>query len=559
MRIRTLRSACLTGLAGILLLFAPVLLQAQAEHIPAAHPVYAWLNRLHVRGVVQGFSRAYLPMELKQIRGFIGQVRERAAELSPSERAILERYEDEFFAGTDADRPLRVIANPSVPDAISTAFSDSANYFYAWRSPAGASTLFMEVLASLEYRTLLGDDKASNVTLGQIGGRFRGTLGGFVGYSLAATNGMVSGNRALALSDPQLRSNFNFGALDKEYYDLTEAVLSMSWDWGSASVGKERRLSGTGRSNLTLLSGNAEPFDAIQLEAYLGAVRFGFVHGALLSEFSRLPNGKPQYDAKYLSMHRIEADLFDAVRLGVFEAVVYSGREVDFAYLNPINFYKSAEHAGGDRDNPMLGFELTTLCFPGLELYGSWLIDDVDFSLLGKSWWGNKFISQGGATASSLLPNVDFTVEYSRIEPYVYTHRFLGNQYTHNGSALGFELQPNSDELYVGFDYWAGASLRFGLTLQFRRHAANELDAEGRVIVNHGGDIYQSLDYERDSETAPFLAGIRDDSKLLTLTGVFEPWRDIFLSGMYRFRSRDTQSADPESDHYLSLLLDLRL
>lgn len=534
-------------------------LHAQAEHVPATHPVYQFLNRQHVQGNVEGYSRAWLPMELKQVRMFLRELRKRGDLLSDAERRILARYEDEFFAGAMDGPPPRSIAQASIPGMAAAVFSNSTTHFYAWRSASGESTMFMELLASLEYRTMLSDQGNSNVTLGQIGGRFRGTLGGLLGYSLTATNGMASGNRSLALSDPQLRKNFNFGALDKEYFDLTEAVLSMSWDWGSASLGKETRFSGTGRSNQLLLSSNAAPFDAVQLQARYGAVRFSFLHGALLSEFTRLPEGKPYYDAKYVSMHRLEADLLNMLRLGVFEAVIYAGREMDLAYLNPVNFYKSAEHAGGDRDNPMLGFELSTLGIDGMELYGSWLIDDVDFSLLGKSWWGNKFILQAGATASSLLPDCDITVEYSRIDPYVYTHRYMGNQYTHDRSALGFELPPNSDEWYVGVDYWAGAALHLGAALQLRRHGANEVDAEGAIVVNHGGDIYQSMIDGRDSDIAPFLAGVRDNSTLLTLTGMWEPWRDIFLKGTYRFRDRDSDVSGKRSDHFLSLLLDLRL
>lgn len=543
----------------MVMLLVPWRVSAQAEHVEATHPVYDFLNRLQVRGLVEGYSRASLPLELKQVRALLEQARRPANDLSAVERSVLERYLSEFVLETDLNVPLLVVAGSPPGEALSNVFSQQPNYFYAWRSTEGSSTFFMELLATLDYRTLMEAEANSNVTLAQAGGRFRGALGGFVGYALTATNGTVYGNRSLALSDPRLSRNFNFGALNKEYFDLTEAVVSMTWDWGSASIGKEKRLSGTGRSNLTLLSHNAQPFDAVQLEAHIGAVRFGYLHGALLSEFGRESDGKPVYEAKYLAIHRAEADILDAVRFGVFEAVIYSGRSVDLAYLNPVNFYKSAEHAGGDRDNPMLGFELSSLGLNGLELYGSWLIDDLDFSLIGKSWWGNKFILQAGLITTGLLPNTDVTVEYSRIDPYVYSHRFLGNQYTHNGAALGFELAPNSDEIYIGVVHWVGPSLRFGTAMHHRRHGKNELDGEGNVLVNHGADIYESMISERDSETAPFLAGTRDDSTLLTFTAVYEPWRDIFLNANYWFQIQREGESDSVNSHFLSFMIDVRL
>jgi hypothetical protein len=289
-------------------------------------------------------------------------------------------------------------------------------------------------------------------------------------------------------------------------------------------------------------------------------VRFLFLHGFLLSEKQWVDdNTRPYFDSKYVAMHRVEADIAAAVRLGVYEAVVYSQREVDPAYLNPINFYKSAEHAGGDRDNPMLGFDAATLFIPGSQLYGSWLIDDVDFVRWGDGWWGNKFIWQGGLLNSSLLPNTDLTLEYTRIEPYVYSHRLPGNQYTHNGDALGLELPPNSDEWFLGVRHWISADLWLQCEVHRRRHGRNEVDENGEVTVNHGGDIYESLLYLRDSDIAPFLDGPLDRSTILTFGLRYQPTRNVVLNGTFRYRQIDSEVDGERSDQFLSLLLLLEI
>jgi hypothetical protein len=355
------------------------------------------------------------------------------------------------------------------------------------------------------------------------------------------------------MNDQQLRRNFNFADLDKSFFDFSEAYVSATWSWGSASLGKEKRIMGNGISNQVLLSTNAQPFDAVQLSAHVGAVRFLFLHGFLLSEKQMLPEGRPYFDSKYVAMHRAEADILNAIRFGVFESVVYSQREVDPSYLNPVNFYKSAEHAGGDRDNPMLGFDLATLRIPGWQAYGTWLMDDVDFSRLGSGWWGNKFIWQGGVLNSSLLANTDIAVEYTRIEPYVYTHRFAGNQYTHNGDALGLEIPPNSDEWYGSVRHWISDGLWMQLEYHHRRHGRNELGADGSILVNHGADISESLDYLRDSETSPFLDGPLDTSDMLTFTLRWEPWRNLILAGQYRFRDLRSATDGDRTDHYMGM------
>ncbi len=540
-------------------LLLPQTLSAQAEHVEITHPVYQFLNRMQLRGAAADYSRAMLPLERKRVTEFVREIGESGVALSDAERSLLVRYEDEFVAEDEGTQDAYSVFQSPAADFPAEIFSKNEKYLYRWRSEDGAHRFNMEFLGSLEYRTLSDDDGASNVTLASIGGRFRGTMGGVVGFGLMATNGMASGDRALALNDASLRRNFNFADLDKDFFDFAEAYVTASWDWGAVSLGREKRLVGNGISNQLLLSTNTQPFDAIGFSAQAGGVRFLFLHGFLLSEKQWIEQSHPYFDSKYVAMHRVEADIASAVRLGVYEAVVYSQREVDPAYLNPINFYKSAEHAGGDRDNPMLGFDLATLFIPGSQLYGSWLIDDVDFARWGDSWWGNKFIWQGGLLNSSLIPNTDLTLEYTRIEPYVYSHRLAGNQYTHNGDALGLELPPNSDEMYLGLRHWLNADLWAQLEVHRRRHGRNEVDDEGNVVVNHGGDIYESLLYERDSDIAPFLDGPRDESTILSLTVRWEPVRNIILRGLLRWRDLVSETDGDRQDTYLSLLLSLEI
>jgi hypothetical protein len=539
-------------MAALLIALFPQTASAQAEHVEVTHPVYPFLNRMQVLGFAADYSRAMLPLERKEVTALLRTIAGKRAALSTAERALCDRFTDEFVAEADGTQEATLLFQTPIGELPAATFSDREKFLYRWRSADGGSTFAAELLASLEYRLLTDAGDASDVALGQLGGRFRGTLGGVVGYGLRATNGMVRGDRELAMNDQQLRRNFNFSDLNQEYFDLTEAYVSASWDWGSAALGKEKRIVGSGLSSQLLLSTNAQPFDAIQLGVHAGAFRFFFLHGFLLSEKLMVQNGRPYFDSKYVAMHRAEADIAGALRFGVFESVVYSQREVDPAYLNPVNFYKSAEHAGGDRDNPMLGFDMATLFIPGWQAYGSWLMDDVDFSRLGDEWWGNKFIWQGGVLNASLLPNTDLALEYTRIEPYVYTHRHAGNQYTHNRDALGLEIAPNSDEWYGSLRHWLGAGLWLQFEYHHRRHGRNEVDADGNVLINHGADLYESLDYERDSETAPFLDGPRDTSDMLTFTLRWEPWRNIFFSGQYRYRDLRSVLDGDRRDHYIS-------
>jgi hypothetical protein len=306
-----------------------------------------------------------------------------------------------------------------------------------------------------------------------------------------------------------------------------------------------------------LVSLNSPPFDALRLNVRVGDFRFAFLHGFLLADHDTLRGGRPFFENKYLVIHRAEVDILNSIRLGVFEGVIYSQRQIDFSYLNPINFYKSAEHAGGDRDNPMLGFDIQTIGLQGSELYGSWTIDDVDFSKWGTGWWGNKFVWQAGVINHSLLPNTELGLEYSRVEPWTYSHTFRNNEYTNKNTSIGFEIPPNSDEWLFRLRHWIGNNLSLFGAYQIRRHGRDVQDENSVVIRRFGGDINAHYEWGRDDLNAPFLAGVRETQQIATVSARFEPFRNLVFDATYRFRKTDIANTGSTSDHLISFLLEV--
>jgi hypothetical protein len=542
----------------LLLLLSTSRLFGQAEHVPITNPIYDFLDRMQIRGLLPDFSRAAIPLDRGDIVGFLRALDAARSRLSATELSLLGRYADEFVAEADGtqERTMLFAGHESIARRARNLFSEKEKFLYAWASPDRSTTFFMEFLGTAEYRGMIMQNASENVWLGQVGGRFRGTIASNFGYGLQATNGTSLGNLDLARADRVLRQNSNFGDWKNDFFDFTEAYVSARWNWGSASLGKEKTLIGSAAGNKTIVSTNSPAFDAFRLNIHAGNIRFLFLHGFLLADKDTIEDFRPFYEPKYLVVHRLEADLFDALRFGVFETVIYSQRQVDFGYLSPVNFYKSAEHASGDRDNPMLGIDLQTLSIPGSQLYGSWTIDDVTFSKWGNGWWGNKFIWQGGATNHSLIPNGMLGVEYTRIEPYTYTHIFPNNDYTNKGASIGAELAPNSDEWLLQYRQWIGDRVSFALSCQHRRHGANEYDSAGALVHNHGGDFLPRFRAPRDDFKAPFLGGASETQDIVTAGIRYEPLRNYVLDLTYRFRRLSDRTAT-RSDHFLSLLLDI--
>ena len=200
--------------------------------------------------------------------------------MSETEARLLDRYRDEFVAEDDGSQ------NPAVffTDGFDGLYSDREKFLYRWSSPDRDTRFFMEFLGSADARVQQADGTLSRVVLGQVGGRFRGTAGGTVGFGLQATNGMVFGDTAFARSDAALRKNSNFGEWGNQYFDFSEAYVGLGWSWGDVSLGRERVLIGGAHGDRVTLGMGAPVFDALRFNAHAGHFRFMYIHGFVLAE-----------------------------------------------------------------------------------------------------------------------------------------------------------------------------------------------------------------------------------------------------------------------------------
>jgi len=396
------------------------------------------------------------------------------------------------------------------------------------------------LLGSIDHRIGSGDTYSStNATLAEIGVRLRGTIKDRLGYSLRTTNGRLYGSRELALRDQRLRSNVKFNDLNASYFDFVEAYLRADLGWFDLQFGREHARIGTGYSDRLLLSDNAPVFDALKIDFHHKWFRFTFLHGSLVND-STLAS---EWDLnKYLAMHRAQFSIGNLVNIGLSEMIIYQRRTLEFAYLNPINFYKSSEHSLKDRDNAFVSVDVEVFPMDRYKLYGTWLIDDIDFSKMGTGWWGNEFGWQGGVYVAEIagVPDVDAVIEYTRLEPYVYSNRIAGNNYTHRSIGLGHHLNPNSDEWLMELSYQQSSRVRAWLSFAYERHGENfyfygdPVEGPADYFINYGGDILVGHS-DSDSEIARFLDGVVNKTSRIQARLVIEPITNIFISGIFEY------------------------
>lgn len=522
---------------------------AQVEHLPIVHPVYHFLEHCEAKGLLPHYSLSALPLQRGEVQTALRLIRKSDQELSEDERSVLAHYERELLP---EKRITTTLFESSIPNADSLPFlfdgllSNREKALYLQKD--SLVSFFASPLLSMEIAQRMNDSSSSMLT-GQAGLRLHGTLRGNVGFFLQMTNGaLLSGDRSLALDDPRLRQNVKFAVYNSDF-DFTESHVRYDNDWFYASIGRESRVLGAGFNHHQFLGRNAPPLDALMIGARSKTFEYRFTHASLLS-LPQDPSGQiilpgqmnstgsdKFMPAKTLVMHRA-AFRPSWGEISIWESVIYQNRTFDLAYLNPLSFLKSVEHSLRDRDNSAMGCDITIRPIRNLILKGAYLLDDLIFSKIGTDYWSNKSAFSMGAMY--VLPAMNISLEYARVQPYTYSHFNVQNSMTSDGVLITGSLRPNSDEISFGASIFHGHRYPIRFLIAYQRHGANEtasINGRDTILVNHGANALQAK-RPFDSESAPFLGGILEEAFRAQVTAGFEIVRGLHLQGLYALRTQ---------------------
>lgn len=478
---------------------------AQVEHVPIVHPVYNFLILEEAKGLLLHFSSSSLPLQRKEIVSALIKIREQDDELDYGELAALEKFEIEFEISNRNNSVVFYSASDRSQVLSSKFFSNDEKFFYHYKD--SAHVVNISPLGSFDAVYDSYDDNSEHALMANIGLRLFGALSNSFGYYLQVTNGaLLSGDRSAAMIDRRLQQNIKFADLESDF-DFAESHVRFDYDWFYAIIGKENRLLGSGINQRLIFSNNAPPHDAVSLGARFSNFEYRFTHSSLLSvPESDYINGKDSYyPAKYAVTHRFALKPSWG-EIAFWEHLIYSNRGLDLAYVNPISFYKSLEHSLHDRDNAIMGMDLTVRPFKGVQIKGTYFLDDIIISEIGNDYWSNK--SAWNLALISVIPGMSASlgVEYARVEPYTFSHFDPQNSMTHDSVLYGSYLLPNSDEISLNYNMFFGGRYPLSIKLAMTRHGENEYDEEGNIVRNVGGDPLQAKRSE-DSFTAKFMDG----------------------------------------------------
>ncbi|MBI5217245.1 MAG: hypothetical protein HY960_15940 [Ignavibacteriae bacterium] len=522
---------------------------AQVENVPVSNPVYYFLKRMEVKGVIEKYRDAILPLSRNQVAIFLQQLIDKQSYLTETERLQLEDFitEFQFDISQSFDKSYSLIDTNGVQWIEGERFNEAEKYLYSYND--SVVNLFVDGLLTFDALRSEGDalGKQHSEFL-QFGGRVRGTIYDKLGFYLQVTNAQFWGSRDVLRRDKQISQAYTLGITDAQNFDFVEGYARYASGIVSAQIGRERLLWGNGYGDKMILSDNVRLYDFIRADIEYKSFKYTFLHAWLMGQktmttFHRYDNtfSEPVLADKYFGAHRFEFAFSSKLALGFQEMVIYSNRSPDLAYLNPVTFIESAQRSREERDNVLWSFDAKTHFINNTEIHASIVFDDINFPKWGTSSVQNKFAYQLGAMVVDPfnVDNTSLAIEYTRAEPYIFSHnRSRDNDYGSLGRIMSHHIGPNSDSWFFKFDYQPTHRLSTSLRFEMQREGENVFDSHEILIQNVGGN-FLIPHRDTDPQEQEFLAGNRINTYVGQAFITYEIVNEVFFDARYQFIKRN--------------------
>ena len=403
-------------LVGVLLVLSHVDAVATDETIVPESWVYPALRTFELAGLVDlDPSMPYSRSEIEHyVTVILAATGERPDALTPRNRFLLGRLEEEFLAADPSereDRPVLILTE----EGNLTAFDVSIGALFVkpvdeddgevWGIARPQFLIGLGGMLTIEaaYRMRMGPEKDTNISSGK--------------------------------PNPRERS---FRGLTSEYEKCMIFLDGKGWRLG---IGRDYIQWGSGREEGLLLSRTAGSLDHLTARLSMGRFSLHAVHAILDPEFPRR-----------LAGHRLAIRLPRGIRIGIGETVLYTGRDLDFAYLLPFGSYYANQYNEADDDNILWVLDWRLPVTRGLMLYGELLIDDFQYESdppapdrVALNVTAEAYLNIGSREFELLLG-------YTYIDIYTYAHKdtlltsyVTGDGGTETNSIIGSPLGPDAD------------------------------------------------------------------------------------------------------------------
>lgn len=316
-------------------------------------------------------------------------------------------------------------------------------------------------------------------------------------------------------------NNYGPGGFD---YDDAEGQLGVHWGAAQLFIEKIRNVWGYGEDGQIIYSRKAPSYPQLRLVVSLSDhLKFTYLQAVLFSDMidsarsygntANYNTYRRVYRSKYMAAHLLEYSPSDELNFSLGESIIYSD-SFDPVFLIPILVYKAVEYQYRDNDNAQIfggmRYSIRSLGY----LYADFFIDDINTNKLFSAQNDNVLAGTLGAHfADCFVNNLDIVAEYTRINPWVYTHKYESATYTSNSYVLGHWLGQNSELFYLSAEYRWIRSL--WMKLSFQHIEKGILDSEHVHYSTPG--------------VPSFLEGPSFHQTVIKFETRWEPYRNLFL------------------------------
>ncbi len=300
-----------------------------------------------------------------------------------------------------------------------------------------------------------------------VGAKLFGHLGSsFTFYTKIVDNGvrgnMLDTKRELDNSDGfALSANNGIGGFD---FDAVEGQLGFSSGAIQLFIEKIRNVWGYGEDGQIIFSRKAPSYPQFRLVVSLSdRLKFTYIQSILFSDVidsaqsygntAYYDTYRRVYRSKFMAAHLLEYSPSDEWNFSLGESIIYSDA-FEPAFLIPVLLFKAVEYQYRDNDNAQIfgGIRYSIPSFGSL--YTDFFIDDVNTDKLFSAQNDNVLAGTFGVRMTDcMVNNLDIVAEYTRLNPWVYTHKYESATYTSNSYVLGDWIGQNSELFYVSAEY----------------------------------------------------------------------------------------------------------
>lgn len=255
-------------------------------------------------------------------------------------------------------------------------------------------------------------------------------------------------------------------------YTRFRGSVSYAFNNGSVSVGIDQMTWGYGQSGKIVLSDKAPANPYLRLDYRpFNWLSFHYancwLNSNIIDSVSTYGTGNTvyggeriQYIPKFIATHSLSIQITRKFSFTAGESIVYSDK-LDVGYLIPVNFFKVYDNIVNNGNilagsNGQLFFQLSSRNqLPNTHLYTSLFIDEIRTStLFDKNKSRNQLGYTFGASVTDLLlPYLTLSLEYTRVNPFVYKNLIPAQTYSSFGYGLGDWMGNNFDRFFASVRY----------------------------------------------------------------------------------------------------------